>query len=142
MTYELRMVTSNEDWEAYHSIRERVLWEARGRADSYDRFYPDEHKAGHFPFLLIYEDEPVGAVRVDLEPPVAWFRRVAVRENVQRHGHGQKMLELAAEFAKTRGCQHVRSNVDPAAAAFYRRLGFENITGEHRGPSVPMERRL
>jgi len=29
MTYELKLVASSEGWEAYHSIRERVLWEAR-----------------------------------------------------------------------------------------------------------------
>jgi hypothetical protein len=30
MKYELRLVVSSDEWKAYHAIRKRVLWEARG----------------------------------------------------------------------------------------------------------------
>jgi GNAT superfamily N-acetyltransferase len=143
MTIELRLVASSEDWAAYHSIRERVLWEARGRFGSYDRSHPDEHKAGNFPCLLIVGgDQPVGTVRIDVDPPLAWFRRVAIREDRQHQGYGRKMLELAADFASGRGCQRVRSNVAPDAVEFYRKLGFQIVVDQGGDSSVPMERWL
>jgi GNAT superfamily N-acetyltransferase len=142
MSYELRQVATDEDWDAYHEIRRRVLWDARGHAGSYDRTHPDEHKPGNFPLLLFHLGEPVGVVRVDIEAPVAWFRRVAVRESDQRHGHGRAMLTLAADFARERGCWHLRSNVDAAAVGFYTKLGFVASSGEGASAAVPMHRRI
>jgi GNAT superfamily N-acetyltransferase len=141
MTAELRRVATAEEWEAYHAIRQRVLWEARGRAGTYDRSHPDEHKDGNFPFLLVTEGgESVGTIRIDIAPPVAWFRRVAISEERQRQGHGRQMLMLAAGFAKERGCQQLRSNVAADAVPFYRKLGFDVMEGEVGSSSVPMAR--
>ena len=138
VTVELKLVSSSEDWNAYHSIRQHVLWEARGRHGSYDRSHPDEHKAGNFPCLLMVDGmEPTGAIRIDLDPPLAWFRRVAIRDDRQRQGYGRKMLELAADFARARGCNRVRSNVDHSAVEFYQRLGFQ-ILDESEAATVPM----
>ena len=52
---QLRAPESNADWEAYHRIRETVLWEARGRFGVYDRGHPDEHVAGNHPLLLEHD---------------------------------------------------------------------------------------
>jgi GNAT superfamily N-acetyltransferase len=143
VTLELRLVVSREDWDAYHAIREDVLWKARGHVGSYDRSHPDEHQEGNFPLLLVGDEVgSVGVVRVDLDPPLAWFRRVAVRPELQGRGYGRRMLELAGEFAKTRGCTQVRADVNPGAVDFYRKLGFQGAVGETVGPSVPMVRSL
>lgn len=139
---ELRRVTNEADWEAYHRIRESVLWTARGRLGVYDRSHPDEHADGNNPFLFVVDDEPIGVLRVDLEPPTAWFRRVAIREDHQRRGHGRRMLELAMDFARLNGCIEARSNVDPVAVSFYRRLAFEVIEGVDAGGSIPMRRKI
>lgn len=142
MASELRPVVSDDEWEAYHSIRERVLWNARGRVGVYDREHPDERKLGNHPFLLVQGGEPLGVVRVDLEPPVAWFRRVAVREDRQRQGYGRQLLELAQQFAVAHGCRRVCSNVDPAAVGFYRKLGFQERPSERSTTSIAMEKQL
>ena len=113
MTYELRRVATESDWEAYHAIRERVLWEARGCPPAeYDRNHSDDRAADHYPLLLLLDRHPIGALRVDVEGIAAWVRRVAIREEVQRCGHGRRMLELAMEFARTKGCRLMRSAVD------------------------------
>jgi ribosomal protein S18 acetylase RimI-like enzyme len=84
---------------------------------------------------------PVGAISVEIDSREAWFRRVAIREEVQRRGHGRRMIELAVAFAREKGCVHVRSNVDSAAVSFYRKLGFTetNVPLAH---SVSMHRAL
>jgi hypothetical protein len=62
LKHELRLVEDPADWEAWHAIRERVLWEARGEIGVYDRDHPSLRSPAHFPFLLVYEGEPIGAV--------------------------------------------------------------------------------
>lgn len=142
MSGELRRVASDADWEAYHRIREDVLWIARGRIGVYDRSHPDEHADPNYPFVFIVHGEVLGVLRVDLRPPVAWFRRVAIREDVQRHGHGRRMIALAMDFARANGCTEARSNVDREAVSFYRRIAFEVIEGADAGESVPMRRKI
>lgn len=123
--YDLRPVTTKADWSAFHSIRKRVLWDARGQT-GYDPEHPDDRADGKHPFLLWYEGQPIGVLRVDLVPPVAVLRRVAVVEGLQRRGHGRKMVALAEDFARREGCSLAASNVDREAVGFYRRLGYRS----------------
>jgi hypothetical protein len=58
-------VETEEEWNVWHSIRERVLWEARGEFGVYDRNHPSLSSARHFPLLLVSEGDPVGAISVD-----------------------------------------------------------------------------
>lgn len=136
MTSELKVVSTVDEWNAYHAIREQVLWAARGRS-GYDRAHPDDAKEANVPMLLVIDSHPTGVVRVDIEPPLAWFRLVAIREDRQRRGYGQAMLNLATDFAASRGCSRIRSNVDPAAVGFYEELGFNQLDAGC-GESVPM----
>jgi len=122
--YSLRSPRTAAEWEAYHSIRRRILFEARG-ITNYDENHPDELKPGNHALLLFCAGEPIATVRVDVDDQQAIFRRVAVREDRQRNGHGTVMIKLAEEFAKTAGCIVVRSFVNPAAVPFYERCGFE-----------------
>jgi GNAT superfamily N-acetyltransferase len=110
-------------WQAYHAIRRAVLFEARGDT-SYNENHPDDIAAGNYPKLLLYRDEPVGAVRVDLYGPTAVLRRVAIRADQQRRGHGQALLSLAVEFAHRHDCLRVESHVATDAVEFYRKSGF------------------
>lgn len=128
MTHELRLVEAAEDWEWWHRIRERVLWEARGEFGLYERNHPGIHEPNHFPFLLLDDDEPVGAIAVEVEGPVGWLRRVAIREEHQRRGHGRMMVEAALAEVRDRGCTVVRSNVAADAVGFYEKLGFSATT--------------
>lgn len=61
---------------------------------------------------------------MDIEPPKAIFRRVAVRVEHQREGHGRVMLMLAEEFAGKCGRVCARSDVAPDADASIRAAAF------------------
>ena len=125
VTHSLARPTTREEWAHYHAIRREVLWENRGRFNVYDESHPDEYKDGNFPLLLVYEAEPIGVVRIDIERDRAIFRRVAIRNEYQRQGHGTALMQLAERFAKGRGCTILYSYVDPAAVRFYEKCGFE-----------------
>jgi GNAT superfamily N-acetyltransferase len=124
MKVEFRPVITESDWAAYHAIRRRVLFEVRGNGAAYDPDHPDEHARGHHPFVLWDVDVAVGVIRVDVKDAVAVFRRVAVREDMQRRGYGREMFAAAERFAIENGCTRVMSHVDPDAVGFYERCGF------------------
>jgi len=144
MTYELRRPASDAEWASYHEIRQHVLFERRGRGAEYDPRHPDEAKPGNHPLLLLHDDVPLGVVRVDVDGDRAIFRRVAIREDAQRLGHGRAMLEAAEAFARGQGCVRVESHVDLDAVPFYLRCGFLPVESSSAGSgrTVFMNKRL
>jgi len=124
----LKSPTTVAEWEAYHAIRRRVLFELRGVGASYDANHPDDRRPNHHPLLLWWGDEAVGVIRVDVAGDVAIFRRVAVRDDVQRRGFGRQLLVLSEAFARDRGCSRVDSHVDHGAVGFYKRCGFHPVS--------------
>jgi len=131
-THELVTPTSPREWQAYHDIRRRVLFEERGQFGVYDENRPDEKAPNHYPKLLVHQAEPVGVVRIDIENDVAILRRVAIRTDVQRRGHGRTLLQLAQRFAEEAGCDRLASYVTPSAVGFYQSFGFA-IEGNRGG---------
>ena len=122
--HELRPPRSDEEWAIFHAIRRKVLFENRGKGESYIENHPDDFKAGHHPLILLYKGEITGVIRVEICETVAWFRRVAIREDLQRLGHGRVLLRLAEAFAKAKGCKEVRSNAAVEAVEFYESCGY------------------
>jgi N-acetylglutamate synthase-like GNAT family acetyltransferase len=110
---------THDEWLAYHTIRRKVLFENRGELDVYIENHPDEFERDHRPMILVHNGLTVGVIRVDLAKPVAWFRRVAIRDDLQRCHHGRSLLRLAECFARGLGCNEIRSNVASDAVGFY-----------------------
>ena len=121
--HELRAPATNEEWRALHDIRRKVLFENRGKFD-YIENHPDDFKGGHHPLIVVYRGVVIGVIRIEISEAVAWFRRVAIREDVQRLGHGRILLRLAEAFAKAEGCTEVRSNAAVEAVGFYEGCGY------------------
>jgi GNAT superfamily N-acetyltransferase len=142
LEHELRAPRSDEEWRAMHEIRRRVLFENRGKFD-YIENHPDDFKSGHYPLIFVFRGDVIGVVRVEVSEGVAWFRRVAIREDLQRLGHGRILLQLAEAFAKAEGCAEVRSNAAVEAVGFYERCGYVR---DHPAPapshSVPVRKSL
>jgi GNAT superfamily N-acetyltransferase len=143
MKEEFRAPVTEGERSAYHAIRRRVLFDLRGNGAAYDPNHPDEHRTGHHPFVLWIDDQPVGVIRVDIDGVVATFRRVAIRDDLQRRGYGRRLLEAAERFAKSQGCTRVESYVDPAAIPFYARCGFSAVSSpSNRTPSPRMTKSI
>jgi GNAT superfamily N-acetyltransferase len=140
--HELRAPSCDEEWLAFHAIRREVLFESRGK-DDYIENHPDDSKPGNHPMALVYRRDIIGVVRVDVCDTEAWLRRVAIRESVQRLGHGRILLRLAEAFAKDQGCWEVRTNAALEAVGFYLRCGYEQ-DNQRRAPgnSVSMKKSL
>ena len=129
LEHELRAPSNDDEWRAFHAIRRKVLFENRGKPD-YIENHPDDFKPGHHPLLLLHKGVVVGVIRVEVCDAVGWFRRVAIREDLQRLGQGRVLLRLAEAFAKAEGCKEVRSNAAVEAVGFYERCGYARDLSE------------
>ena len=143
-THELVTPASAGEWRAYHDIRRQVLFEARGYFGVYEENRPDDRAPANHAKLLVYRGEPVGVVRIDIDGTTALLRRVAIRSDVQRVGHGRALVSLAQRFAEEAGCATLASFVAPDAVGFYRRCGFaiEDNREPSERTSVFMTKRL
>lgn len=121
--HQLKVPESNEEWSAFHAIRRTVLFENRGK-DDYVENHPDDTKVGNHPLVLVHKGVVIGVVRVDVSESEAWLRRVAIREDLQRRGHGTVLLRLAEKFAVTANCTEVRTNAAIESVGFYERCGY------------------
>src|SRR6185295_19671074 len=93
--------------------------------------------------ILTHKGVTTGVIRVDIRDRVARFRRVAVREDLQRTGHGRVLISLAEHFAQNKGCNEVRSNVAHDAVGFYERCGYSLDNLHSAGSeSLPMRKSL
>ena len=122
--HELRAPASEEEWLALHAIRRKVLFENRGKFEIYIEHHPDDFKTGHHPLIFLHRGVVIGVVRVDVSGAVAWLRRVAIRDDLQRLGHGRVLLKLAESFSKAQGCTEVVSNAAVEALGFYESCGY------------------
>lgn len=133
---ELVRVSTPEDWEQYHNIREKVLFENKNRP--YDRMHVDEHLPNNTPFLLKKDGLGIATTRLDLRPDTqaAIIRLVAVVESEQRKGYGRTLQEKIEEYAHSQGVKRLLVNAAPDAIGFYEKIGFvpeswdpEELTG-------------
>ena len=138
--YTLRSPCNREEWIACHAIRRQVLFENRGEVGVYIENHPADFESGHYPLVLVHKEATIGVIRVDVAGRVAWFRRVAIREDLQRCGHGRTLLRLAEAFARDQGCSEVRSNVAADAVGFYEHCGYARDVAIERSGSVPMRK--
>lgn len=122
--HELRPPANNDEWLAFHAIRRRVLFENRGKAETYIENHPDDSRTGNHPLILLHKGIVIGVVRIDIVETIGWLRRIAIREDLQQMGHGRALLRLAEVFAKAQGCNEVRSNAAVEAIGFYERCGY------------------
>ena len=139
----LRTPQDEKEWRAFHAIRRKVLFENRGKNETYNENHPDDSKPGNYPLVLVYGGDVIGVLRIDVVGSVAWLRRVAIREDMQRAGHGRVLLRLAEAFASEKECTEIQSNAAVEAVEFYERCGYErDVSGPAPVNSVAVRKSL
>lgn len=128
MSLVLRVVQTDEEWAAMHDIRRRVLFEARHGDVAYDENHPDDRAEGHYPHILMLDDEPIGVVRLDVAGDTGVVRLVAVEPAHQRQGHGRLLDAMIGERARELGVAHLRVNAASDAIGFYEKAGWRHET--------------
>lgn len=123
---DLKVVTTDADWEALHRLRETVLFtEARHPGIKYDRAHPHDFDPAHVKLLLVEDGVPVGTTRLDPRPDgLVVVRLVAVTPERQRQGLGRALERLALDRARTMGARKAVLNAAANAVGFYEKCGW------------------
>ncbi len=104
-------------------VRERVFCGEQGvsREEEIDGL---DEQALHLVALDPDRDSVIGTLRLLLDEEKAKIGRVAVERDWRRRGIAARMLALAVDAARSRGCVQVRLAAQLAAAEVYRQAGF------------------
>jgi len=128
MTHTLDPPASDADWQAFHDIRDDVLFKGRHRDVAYDRNHPDDFTQENTPLLLKHDGRPVGTIRLDdLGDGTGVVRLVAVVSDVQGSGHGRAMSALWETRAQGIGMHTLYVNAAPDAVGYYEKMGWERF---------------
>jgi GNAT superfamily N-acetyltransferase len=71
--------------------------------------------------------------------PVGYVHAIAVRASARRQGYAQRLFAHFVQFARQRGCRHVKAITPPSNAesiAFHKSLGME-LLGEAGSDGIP-----
>ena len=72
--------------------------------------------------------------------PVGYVHAIAVRASARRQGHAQRLFAHFVQFARQRGCSHVKAITPPSNAesiAFHKSLGMQ-LLGEAGSDGIPV----
>lgn len=128
MTHTLAPPVTDADWQAFHDIRDDVLFKGRHRTVVYDRNHPDDHNPANEPLLLKADGRPVGVVRLDNRGDgTGVVRLVAVVKDTQGSGQGRALSRLWDERARSRGWHTLYVNAAPEAIGYYEKMGWERF---------------
>jgi GNAT superfamily N-acetyltransferase len=145
---DLRQPASPEEWQRYHDIRRRYLFEAYVPTIVYDPDHPDERRTGNHPLALIHGGRVAGTIRVDvLDAARVCFRLVAIDEPLRGRGLGAELLRQAERYATARlGRSAVVLFANRKALGFYVKQGYAPVDPWGETPldanSVPVGKRL
>ena len=94
--------------------------------------------------FLVSENEQgaAGCVYVKINGTAGYFGMLAVDPNRQKRGLGAKLIAVAEEFARQRGCSAMEItvvNIRPELFPYYRKLGYVDVGPEGRRAAVERE---
>lgn len=128
MAHSLLPVRGPEHWRAFHDIRRRELFEARGRPGIYNDNHPDDVADFAHPFVLELDGRIIGALRLDvLRAGRIALRLVAIAADEQAQGHGRAMSGLLETAARSLGGTELVVNAAPEAVGFYEKTGWSRF---------------
>ncbi|MBU1176534.1 MAG: GNAT family N-acetyltransferase [Alphaproteobacteria bacterium] len=128
MPYRLEVPASQNDWQAFHDIRETELFLARHSDTAYDRNHVDDFVSCNHPLLFKRAGRAIGVVRLDkLGAGKGAVRLVAITAAEQGKGHGRVMADMCEGIARALGMHTLFVNAAPEAIGFYEKTGLERF---------------
>ena len=121
---EIIQVSSTLNLQKCLDIRRRVFIE--------EQKVPEEHELADsknsVSFLAIFENKPVGTIRVRfINPNKTKIERLAVLKECRNKGVGRKLLEKAISFCKEKSVKGVMMNAQYYLKEYYESFGFKAV---------------
>lgn len=123
MQFATEWVRTPDDLSLALRLRERVFCGEQGVPRSLELDGRDD-EAEHLLARELSDNRAVGTLRLLVVGSQAKVGRVAVDSEWRRRGIASRMLDVALERARERGCSEARLASQLTATALYRRAGF------------------
>lgn len=131
---EVIIVTTDEQLEDAYTVRRLVFVDEQqvSEEEEIDQF---EQEADH---VVLYDDEkPVGAARFRVVDGIGKLERICVLSDYRGKGAGKLLMNKLEEIAQTKRVQKLKLNSQTHAEAFYKRFGYETVSGEFMDAGIP-----
>ena len=116
---------TEEDFKKYFHLRWKILRAPWGEAKGTEQ---DEHEDASFHVMVVNNDEVIGVARLqNLEPGQAQIRYMAVSDEYQNQGIGQKIIGHIEQYARNNNIEKIILHAREPAVSFYEKLGYKNI---------------
>ncbi|WP_453990396.1 GNAT family N-acetyltransferase [Bacillus nitroreducens] len=131
---EARIVTDNKELDDAFTVRKVVFVDEQKvpLEEEIDQF---EDEATH---IVLYDDnEPVGAGRFRVLDGYGKVERICVLASHRKKGAGNIIMHKMEEIAKERGISKLKLNAQTQAENFYKKLGYETVSGIFMDAGIP-----
>lgn len=143
--FELRRPETEAEWDCYHSIRERTLWDEESvrQFGAYNRDYPDQYGDDYTALVLLRNGIVIGTLGLQDMGSRNHGREVEVRAvgiepACQGQGYGGVMLMMAESMAARAGYDRAGVWADAAVVLFYARNGFVHRSADMPAAMAPL----
>jgi predicted GNAT family N-acyltransferase len=132
----IRWAESPQDVHGAVMVREQVFCVEQGVPQEMELDGRDDD-ALHLLALAPEGGAVIGTLRLLFEGTRAKVGRVAVEREWRERGIASRMLQVALERARERGCTEARLAAQTKATGVYQRAGFEVQSGEFEEAGIP-----
>ncbi|TMW72981.1 GNAT family N-acetyltransferase [Alteribacter natronophilus] len=134
---DIRVVKSEKEKEDAFQVRRTVFVDEQHvpEEEEIDEF---EEEAVHFVAYADSEGEkPVGAGRLRILDDIGKVERICVLKEFRTQGVGDRIMQKIEEEAERHPIEELKLNAQVQAERFYKRLGYETISGEFFDAGIP-----
>ncbi|WP_099354139.1 GNAT family N-acetyltransferase [Fredinandcohnia onubensis] len=131
---EARIVTNNKERDDAYTIRKVVFVDEQNvpLEEEIDQF---EDEATH---VVLYDhNEPVGVGRFRVLDEYGKVERICVLASHRKKGAGNIIMQRIEDIAKERGISKLKLNAQTHAENFYKKLGYETVSGLFMDAGIP-----
>lgn len=131
---EAKIVKNNKEKDDAFTIRKVVFVDEQNvpLEEEIDQF---EEEATH---VVLYDNnEPVGAGRFRVLDGYGKVERICVLASHRKKGAGNLIMQKMEDIAKERGITKLKLNAQTQAENFYKKLGYETVSGLFMDAGIP-----
>ncbi|WP_249870101.1 GNAT family N-acetyltransferase [Oceanobacillus saliphilus] len=97
----------------------------------------DEHDATAIHFVAYDNEKPIAASRLRFVEEYGKLERICVLKEYRGHSHGKYMILEMEKVITDKGYKKAKLNAQTHAEAFYKKLGYETVSGEFLDAGIP-----
>ncbi|MUK88044.1 GNAT family N-acetyltransferase [Ornithinibacillus sp. L9] len=97
----------------------------------------DEHDAEAIHFIGYQDDVPIAASRLRFVDSYGKLERICVLKEHRGKSFGKQIIEAMEEVIIDKGYSKAKLNAQTHAEDFYKRLGYQTISGEFMDAGIP-----